>query len=447
MILHQEEYQQLEYHFSHAPNEIAILYGDRQCDLQGTIAAFLKNKSYFYYRARSCSSRLQLQFFYDEIREELPKGMKIDLRYSEIISAMLSITCEKRVIVIDEFHHIIKSDPDLIDELIRTVHNKWNNQKVLFLLCSSQVNWVERDMVELLQNKAYEINALIKLKERSFADLRSYFSEYDFIDSVVTLGIFGAYPGNWKMLDPARSLQENICRTLLTKGSYFYEKGIHILPDELREPAVYHTILQALSSGPKKLNDIHKLTGFERAKISVYLKNLIDLSIVEKTRSYDAPGHDNVQKGIYRITDPFLQFWFCFVFPHYSKLARMESDKFYRKYVESGLRSYAGSAYSQVCREYLLNLHGPFESEGVWFGKVGTIDIIARDRQQQTIAGYCNFEKVKMSYADLEWNRYCMEQAGIGCDRLYLFSHHSFDEKLKKEAVSDPTIVLVEGDF
>ena len=51
----------------------------------------------------------------------------------------------------------------------------------------------------------------------------------------------------------------------------------------IAETAVYDTILATLADGRHgKLNDMYAHTGFSRAKISVYLKNLMELELVEK---------------------------------------------------------------------------------------------------------------------------------------------------------------------
>ena len=55
---------------------------------------------------------------------------------------------------------------------------------------------------------------------------------------------------------------------------------------ELRELSVYNTILAALASGNNKLNDLFLKTGFSRAKISVYMKNLMAFDVVEKVVSF-----------------------------------------------------------------------------------------------------------------------------------------------------------------
>lgn len=211
--------------------------------------------------------------------------------------------------------------------------------------------------------------------------------------------------------------------------------------------------MEALASGKKKLNDLYKLTGFDRAKISVYLKNLSGLNIAGKMESFDTPGKDHTQKGIYRINDPFTLFWYCFVYPHFSKLMMLGAEKFYRKYIENQLRTFAAFTYVDICKEYLLresaagHLDFKITQIGTWYGKVGNIDIIASDDHGHFLVGLCNFEKSKMSFGDYEWNNYCLSQAKVNCDKLYLFSQNSFEEKLKKEAELRSDIILIDHDL
>ena len=453
MNFHIEELNKLEQHYKSNNNEIIMLYGDRLSCLRDTLSAFTNNKPFFYYKARNCSSKLQLQFFYDEIREELPKGISINVRYSEIISAMLSVPVKKRIIVVDEFQYIVKSEPEFMDELIRCIHNKWNNQAVLFILSSTQENWINKYLVEELKEKAYEIDSIIHLDNPDIDIINDIFKNYSMSDKVMLYSVFGCAPLFLNKLNPQLNFYENIYNNVLSKDSFFYNYGKNILPEELREHSVYNTILQALASGKKKLNDIYKLTGFERAKISVYLKNLIELKLVEKIESFDTPGRDNVQKGIYQITDPFLRFWFCFIYPHYSKLDILSPERFYKKYIDGDFRSFCERTYIEICKRYLLieskenRLGFHITKIGSWFGKIGNIDIIAQDDFEHTICCMCYFSKNKMSYSDYEWNNYCISQAKLNCDKLYLFSPSSFDEKLIKEGSSNENLILVEGEI
>lgn len=453
MIFHNNEINKLEHHYACNNNEIVMLYGDRCSCLKDTLSTFLNNKPFFYYKARNCSAKLQLQFFYDEIREDLPKGISVNVSYSDIISAMLSVPVKKRIIVVDEFQNIVKSEPEFMDELIRCIRNKWNNQSVLFILCSTQETWINKYLVEELKEKAYEIDSIIHLDNSNFKTVRELFKDYSETNMVFLYSLFGGIPMYLNNLEPGLSVSENICKHVLASDGFFRNYGKNILPEELRELSVYNTILQALASGKKKLNDLYKLTGFDRAKISVYLKNLIDLKLVEKIESFETPGKDNTQKGIYRITDPFLRFWFCFIYPHYSKLELLSPEKFFKKYIEPDLRSFCEQGYVEVCKEYLMKASDNNELDfhiiriGTWFGKVGNIDIIAEDESGRLICCMCCFAKNKMSYSDYEWNKYCISQAKIDCYKQFLFSPSSFDDKLLKEGSVNENLILKEGDL
>ncbi|MFR6392129.1 MAG: hypothetical protein ACLUN0_03870 [Roseburia sp.] len=67
---------------------------------------------------------------------------------------------------------------------------------------------------------------------------------------------------------------------------------------ELRELSVYNTILAALASGNNKLNDLFLKTGFSRAKISVYMKNLMAFDVVEKVVSL-IPVAGRIRKRVF----------------------------------------------------------------------------------------------------------------------------------------------------
>ena len=74
----------------------------------------------------------------------------------------------------------------------------------------------------------------------------------------------------------------------------------------------------AIAKGENKLNDLFLYTGYSRPKISVYMKNLSHFDIVEKVVSFETGGWDNAKKGIYRIKDTYVNFFYRFVYPHLS---------------------------------------------------------------------------------------------------------------------------------
>ncbi len=445
------EYEYLRGFYEREDNQIVVLYGDRNNGISEFLKDFLKGMDYFYYLARPCSDTEQKLQWKNELKDELPKGTEFGNGYLGILTAMLNQKCPKRVIVVDEFQNIAKSSADFMDTLIRVCGDKWNNQPALFLLIAGSSYWVEHQMVEKIGKAAYEISGLIKFNELKFLDIVRHFKHYELKDCVEVYSVLGGYKELWETFDDELSVAKNISKSILKKGAPLYEYGMGVLPEELREPAVYNTILFALANGREKLNDIYKYTGFSRAKISVYLKNLIELNIVKKVDSYDTACKENAQKGIYRISNPFTGFWFRFVFGRLSKLEMMHPDRFYQKYVAPAFDEYASRYFTEVCAEYLelMNRMGKlsfrYTKKGSWIGKVGNIDIIAQDEEGNTLCALCSYEKNRMSYEDYEWFLFCIKQAKLKVNDYFLFSAGDFDQRIVMEAETKENIYLIDS--
>lgn len=447
------ELKTLQNYYNREDNQIVVVYGDRLSGKTQLIKDFLKGKEFFYYSARACSEDEQLKLWHDELRDEIAKNCEIKEGYQGIIAAMLEQTVEdsRRVIVIDEFQNIIKSGNEFMEAVVHGAHNKWSSQPVMFVLCSSSVYWIENQMVDKLKELAFEISGLLRLNDLKFLDFTRYFKNYELQSSVEAYAVIGGRPMLWELWDDTRTVSDNICALILRDGAPLNEYGKHILPAELREPQVYNTILATLAQGKNKLNDIYKYTGFSRAKISVYIKNLIELEIVEKIDSVNTAGHENVQKGIYRIVDPFVRFWYKYVFRYCSKLIFMSPEKFYAKYISPSFKSYTAYCFTDVCAEYLdiLNqmdkLNFRYNQRGVWVGKVGTIDTVAMDDDGRTLVALCNWENPVMNYADYEWLMFCVKQAKLDVNDVYLFSAGDFDLELKQEDMINEHLTLIDG--
>lgn len=445
------EMQYLENSYLHTENDIVVLYGAKDIGKTSLLKQFCKNKDYFYYKARPCSEAEQINLFKHELKDELPKNTPLGDTWDSLINTMLMQKTEKRVIIIEEFTQIVKNSDEFMLEVVKAIHNRWNNQAVMFILCTSSTYWVENQMVEKIKESAYEISGILKVNELKFLDLVRNFKGYKVLSCVETYSILGGVEGFWQYFDDSLSVSENVCNQILKRDGYLHNAGVHILPEELREHSVYNTILLTLASGKQKLNDIFKHTGFSRAKISVYLKNLIDLEIVEKVDSYETAGKENAQKGIYRICNRYVAFWYKYVFPNFSKLDMMEPQKFYKKYIEPTFNEYVAECFKTVCSEYLSlmnhmgQLNFRFTKMGSWVGKVGTIDIVAQDEAGHTLIACCNWEKKAMSYEDYEWILFCCEQAKLSVNDYYLFSSGTFDDRLKTEAEIRNNLYLIDS--
>lgn len=137
------------------------------------------------------------------------------------------------------------------------------------------------------------------------------------IGKVLAYAILGGIPHYLKQFDSGLSLGENIKKNILTKGCTLYSEVEFLLRQELRETPLYNSIIEAVALGNTKLNEISmKSLVDDTSKTSVYLKNLIELEIVERefSVSYGIKEKANTNRGLYHLTDNFFSVLVCLCF-------------------------------------------------------------------------------------------------------------------------------------
>lgn len=445
------ELKYLKTYYERSGNQVLVVYGQKNVGKTALLRQFGQDKPCFYYRACPASEREQRYQWANTLRRERVSLSEYP-SYSEIFGALLGKGTAKKVVIIDEFQYIVRADGEFMRELADFSRGLAADTQVMFLLASSSIGWVENSMVSKIGEAAYAISGFLKVRELEFDVMMEYFPGFTVEQGIEAYAVLGGIPGFWKSFDDRLGTRENICRSILNRDALLHWEGQRILEEELRETSVYNTILASIAAGKHKLNDLYQHTGFSRAKISVYLKNLMELELVEKVFSYDTDGKANAQKGIYRISNHFVHFYFACLYPNLSSLEKMTPGEFYNKYIEAVFRNYVAEYFKVVCKQYIEKWNRwnklPIKAEriGEWVGKLGAIDVIAQSKTGETIVGICCWDKPLMRYADYEWLLFCVEKAKLRADYIYLFSLHSFDEKLNLEAKVKRNLKLISMD-
>lgn len=435
-----QELKQLEDVYRMERNAAIVLYGRYGIGKTSLAALFAKDKPVFYYAARELSEREQCFCMAADAGMEATEAAPDVTECLKQAVQNKGNKAKKTLIIIDEFQFLAKTS-----ETFRTAFlTLLREEKCMFLLLSSSVNWVENSMVEDLKTAARAISGTIKLKEFSFLELVKRFPDMSVEKTIYANAVLGGIPEYLNDWNEKSSVKENILRLFLRKDAPHLSGAENFLKKELRELGAYSAILASLAFGRNKLNDIYIRTGFSRAKISVYLKNLIELDVVEKVFSFDASErtglvHANVQKGLYRIKDNYLRFWYRYVFPNLSAILAGEGETVYETEISGDFTRYMQECFAGVCGEYLKlmaqlgKLDSVYETWGAWHGKAGKIDIAAGNSQGETLAGFCRFDSRKMTVKDFSGYKELLALAMLQPQELYLFSRAGFTEELRQK--------------
>lgn len=454
MIKRQAELKELNALYEKKGNQLILLIGTAESGREDLLRDFCENKSGFYFRARNASDMAEREAFLHEITTRANVKLhesitKSDERlYESAFEAYVLKNREKPVVVLDEFQLMMKQngskEPDILTAVSKLRSGKLTSHPVTIVLGISSLVWAEQ--------YAEKLNAdiTINLSDISFLELVRAFPQFSVSESVKTYGILGGVPEYLNLWNPRRSIRDNICETILSPESPLFHKVQTYLSTELRELSVYNTILASIAAGNEKLNDLYADTGYSRAKISVYMKNLAAIDVVEKVESLETGGYGNAKKGVYRIKHHFVNFYFRFLYPHLSDLYLLTPKQFYEAHIAGELDAYLKRFFVDVCHEYLelLNRVGrapiKIEKMGTWVGKSGTIDVVGEDAIRQFVVGICNWEEETMPFAAYEQLLENMKLARIKAKAIFLFSATAFDAKLTALAEEDDSIVLVD---
>ena len=442
--------KQLEDLYAESGNQLVMLYGPMNCEKETLIRAFLETRKHFYYRARKASAKEQLSMMGEEVAQKFDVRIQKE-SYDEYFNRVKSGNPTKLVVVIDEFEHIVKKDPEFLESILKLKNRRLYPGPVMIILASSSIVWAEQDMAATIGEEALsKIDAQIKIPNLNFLEVVRAFPELSVSDAIKIYGVLGGVPGYLKYWKKRKSFKQNICDLILSEDGYFFKKAEELVSSELRELSVYNTILMAIAKGENKLNDLYHYTGYSRPKISVYMKNLSQFDIIEKVVSFETGGWDNAKKGVYRIKDTYINFYYRFVYPHLSDLYMMSPEDFYDTYIEKELDDYLNRYFINVCMEYLSLLNQirrlplVVTKMGTWVGKTGNIDIIAQSADRQNIVGICNWEKEEFTLGMCKDLFDSMTKAKITSNHIYLFSAKAFSADVVELARIDKRFELVD---
>lgn len=450
--------------------QLVVLYGRRRVGKTETLREFCKGKPHIFFSCTQTTDRVQLQKFSKQmLKENIPARSYITefADWEKAFRAVLDLPYgdHKKLIVIDEFPYMCKGNKSIPSVLQNLWDAELRDANVMIVLCGSAMSFIEKDLLAEKNPLYGRATGIYKMKEMGFYDAVKFFPEYSPRDKVIAYSVLGGIPHYLKQWNPKLSVAENIKSNILTKGCILYSEVDFLLHQELRETPIYNSIIEAVALGNTTLNNISQKSLVEdTSKTSVYLKNLIELGIVEREFSVDAKIKEqaNGNRGTYRLTDNFFRFWYAFGFANFSQLEDGDVDGVYEYIVEPALHEFASFAFEDVCREFVRELQKknalPFRyaKMGRWTGNTTVrdtkaenglrtanteIDLLAIDRTgKEYLVGECKFKKEPFTYG--EYLDTLAKLTPLKKDAKFhyaLFSETGFDDKIIADAGKDGT--------
>lgn len=448
--------------------EFVVLYGRRRVGKTETLTEFCKGKPHVFYSCREYTTEKQLAEFSDALLSRKPEVKAYTDCFSDWDKAFSFIGemegDKKTLVVIDEFPYMCKNNPSIPSILQIIWDTVLKNKNIMLVLCGSSMSFIEKELLSEKNPLYGRTTGIYKMLPMPYDDAVKFLPDFSDEDKLIAYAILGGIPHYLKQFDSKRSLRENIIDKILTKGTVLYSEVEFLLRQELRETSIYNTVIEAIALGSTAFNELKTKTGIEKSKLSVYLKNLIELGIVE--REFPALSREKERasssKGLYNLTDHYFRFWYAFGYSNLSELEKDDALGVWEDYIEGALHSFSSKAFEKVCIEYMYSMNRQrklpfrFSKIGRWWGNVTKkvdgkkksfpeeIDLVAADKDENKfIVGECKFRTELFDNDEL---RKLKEKIKFnGETYYYLFSLSGFTDAVIEASKTDGHLFLVDA--
>ena len=444
----QSRYQQHSY-------ECFIIYGRRRIGKTALIRQFIKGKRAIFFTGMETTMQENLdnlsQCIYDFQGGD--GRAPVFSNFQDALDAVTSLARrEKLVLVIDEYPYLAKSYPGISSLLQVQIDHVWRQMDIKLILCGSSMSFMEKQVLGHQSPLFGRRTAQMKLQPLTIFEAQGLFPGIALEKLAVLYGITGGIPLYLQQMHGDWSLEENIVRNFLDPMSYLFEEPENLLKQEVREPATYNAIIQAIATGSTKISQIATKTGLEVSACAAFLKNLIGLGIVCKEHPL---GEPRSRKSLYRIQDDMSRFWYRFVPQHYSQIQNGMGTLAFRR-IEPYLSDFMGQVFEGICLQWLWRENAAgrlplsFDEAGRWWGtdsrrhQQTEIDILAQNAAQEMIFCECKWrnEPLDADVLELLYDRSGLFAAAK--KQYILFSKRGFSARCQKKASEDARVRLVD---
>ena len=287
------------------------------------------------------------------------------------------------------------------------------------------------------------VDLSIDLKQMDYYESSLFYPDYSSEDKVRIYSVFGGIPYYNRLIDDSRSVKENIIELIASSGARLENEVSLYLNAEISKIVNANEVFEALARGFSKYSDILSQSHVSSGPTLVdVLEKLMKMEVVEKT----SPINDssNKKKISYRISDNLSLFYYRYIFKYASQLKIMDSEVFYKKYIEKDFEeNYVPHQFENMAKQYLIKqnksgkIEPVFEKIGKYYydnpaeHKNGEFDVVTQDE-----FGYVfyevKFKKTPITKAVIDEEISQVRATGLECHKYAFISSSGFNCRKRK---------------
>lgn len=311
------------------------------------------------------------------------------------------------VLVIDELPYLVERSPELPSVLQRIADGLRTSGKKIILSGSSQrmMQGLVLNEDEPLYGRAREI---VKLEPIHFRWMKNVFPAMSAWERFCLYAVLGGVPRYWESFQDGDDMWEVLREQVFSSQGLFHDEPNYVLQDDLQDSVQATSVLSLVGRGVERLVEMAGRLQVPMTALGRPIKRLVDLGLVTRDIPFGSDVKAN-KKTLYRMSDPFLRFWYSFVLPNYSDVNFL-STKVEVESLQPAFRVFLGQAWERLVRDEiqvkpLPGFKSRLRNAARWWGsgldrKAMEVDIVAESLDGDTLF----VGEAKLSLSETEAN-------------------------------------------
>jgi hypothetical protein len=289
-----------------------------------------------------------------------------------------------------------------------------------------------------------------------YLDASQFFPELSPDERVRAYSCLGGIPAYLRHWRAGETLRANAEATLLAPGHFLFREGEELLRTEFHQETLYASILRAVAAGEERPSDIAQAVGRQSAaEIFGHLQRLQELQFLRREIPITEWDRSRTHRALYRLADPYLRFWFRFVFPYQSFLQLGRAETVWEREIAPHLDEFvARTTWEEVIVQHLWRrlasdrVGARWTHLGRWWDNQDEIDLVGLWRNEVTLVGECKWTAVPVDERVFTALRRKAAKLPLVHEPLWVLASRSgFDRRLRERAERGDVLLLEPTDL
>ncbi len=370
---------------------LAVIWGRRRVGKTRLLLEWSKKNRGLYTVADQSAPAIQRSYFAESVSNHL-QGFD-QVVYPDWKSLFRRLTHEaanrawRGPVIFDEFPYLVGTDKAFESIFQNWIDHDAKRAGLLIAIAGSS----QRMMQGLVLNYSAPLygraSTMIELKPLLPGFLRTALQLTDDIRIIESYAVWGGIPRYWEFAaEYGDKLDLAVDQCVLDPLSPLHREPDRLLLEEMPPATALRPLLDSIGAGSHRVSEIAGRLQQPVTSLSRPLSRLIELGLIRRELPF-GESEKSSKRSLYRISDPFIRFWFRIVAPNRSFLAESPSETRLSVWLKNKPSLFA-ETWEELCRQSVPQLQksdsplaqiGPWgPARRYWRGNSPEWDLVAR---------------------------------------------------------------------